>query len=115
LIAGFIDPDAGLIRVGGRTISTPGRSLPPPAGIRASCPAVSSSASLWRARSWSSRRHCCSTNRSPTSTPICARISGRARKFVARFLGGTNIFRSRKIGRDLVDCGGLVLRCGQGE
>ncbi|MBV8506781.1 MAG: ABC transporter ATP-binding protein, partial [Alphaproteobacteria bacterium] len=36
-------------------------------------------------------------------------------EFVARFLGGTNIFRGRKIGRDLVDCGGLVLRCGQGE
>jgi iron(III) transport system ATP-binding protein len=36
-------------------------------------------------------------------------------EFVARFLGGTNIFRGRRIGRDLVDCGGLVLRCGQGE
>jgi iron(III) transport system ATP-binding protein len=36
-------------------------------------------------------------------------------EFVARFLGGTNIFRGRKIGRDLVDCGDLVLRCGQGE
>src|SRR3984893_8239960 len=36
-------------------------------------------------------------------------------QFVARLLGGTNIFRGRKIGRDLVDCGGLVLRCGQGE
>ena len=36
-------------------------------------------------------------------------------EFVARFIGGTNIFRGRKIGRDLVDCGGLVLRCGQGE
>ena len=34
-------------------------------------------------------------------------------EFVARFLGGTNIFRGRKIGRDLVDCGGLVLRCGR--
>jgi iron(III) transport system ATP-binding protein len=36
-------------------------------------------------------------------------------EFVARFIGGTNIFRGRKIGNDLVDCGGLVLRCGQGE
>jgi iron(III) transport system ATP-binding protein len=36
-------------------------------------------------------------------------------EFVARFIGGTNIFRGRKIGADLVDCGGLVLRCGQGE
>jgi iron(III) transport system ATP-binding protein len=36
-------------------------------------------------------------------------------EFVARFIGGTNIFRGRKIARDLVDCGGLVLRCGQGE
>src|ERR1043166_3475894 len=29
LVAGFIDPDAGTIRVGGRTVSEPGRSLPP--------------------------------------------------------------------------------------
>jgi iron(III) transport system ATP-binding protein len=29
LIAGFVDPDAGSIRVGGRTISAPGRSHPP--------------------------------------------------------------------------------------
>src|SRR5271154_66953 len=29
LIAGFVDPDAGSIRVGGRTISAPGRSQPP--------------------------------------------------------------------------------------
>jgi iron(III) transport system ATP-binding protein len=36
-------------------------------------------------------------------------------EFVARFIGGTNIFRGRKIGPDLVDCGGLVLRCGEGE
>jgi len=36
-------------------------------------------------------------------------------EFVARFIGGTNIFRGRRIGPDLVDCGGFVLRCGQGE
>jgi iron(III) transport system ATP-binding protein len=29
LIAGFVDPDAGSIKVGGRTISAPGRSQPP--------------------------------------------------------------------------------------
>ena len=29
LVAGFLDPDAGTIRVGGRTVSEPGRSLPP--------------------------------------------------------------------------------------
>jgi iron(III) transport system ATP-binding protein len=29
LVAGFIDPDEGTIRVGGRTVSEPGRSLPP--------------------------------------------------------------------------------------
>src|SRR5215472_12893108 len=29
LIAGFADPDAGSIEVGGRTISAPGRGLPP--------------------------------------------------------------------------------------
>ena len=29
LVAGFIDPDGGTIRVGGRTVSEPGRSLPP--------------------------------------------------------------------------------------
>src|SRR4051794_19229943 len=29
LVAGFIDPDRGTIRVGGRTVSEPGRSLPP--------------------------------------------------------------------------------------
>src|ERR1051326_8415252 len=29
LVAGFLDPDGGAIRVGGRTVSEPGRSLPP--------------------------------------------------------------------------------------
>jgi iron(III) transport system ATP-binding protein len=29
LIAGFIDPDRGTIRVGDRTVSEPGRSVPP--------------------------------------------------------------------------------------
>jgi iron(III) transport system ATP-binding protein len=36
-------------------------------------------------------------------------------EFVARFIGGTNIFRGRRIGTDLIDCGSLVLRCGAGE
>jgi len=36
-------------------------------------------------------------------------------EFVARFIGGTNIFRGRRIGADLVDCGSVVLRCGAGE
>jgi iron(III) transport system ATP-binding protein len=36
-------------------------------------------------------------------------------EFVARFIGGTNIFRGKKIAADIVDCGGLVLRCGQGD
>jgi iron(III) transport system ATP-binding protein len=36
-------------------------------------------------------------------------------EFVARFIGGTNIFRGRQIGDGLVDCGALVLRCSAGE
>ena len=36
-------------------------------------------------------------------------------EFVARFIGGTNILRGRRIGDDIVDCGALVLRCGTGE
>jgi iron(III) transport system ATP-binding protein len=36
-------------------------------------------------------------------------------EFVARFIGGTNIIRGRRIGPDLVDCSGILLRCGQGE
>ena len=36
-------------------------------------------------------------------------------EFVARFIGGTNILRGAKIGADLVDCGAVVLRCGEGE
>ncbi|MES3004307.1 MAG: ABC transporter ATP-binding protein [Pseudomonadota bacterium] len=37
-------------------------------------------------------------------------------EFVARFIGGTNIFRGRWDGKDAVICaGGLVLRCGAGE
>jgi iron(III) transport system ATP-binding protein len=37
-------------------------------------------------------------------------------EFVARFIGGTNIFRGRWDGADGVACGnGLVLRCGSGE
>ena len=30
LVAGFMDPDGGTIRVGGRTVSEPGRSVPLP-------------------------------------------------------------------------------------
>src|ERR1700704_1712366 len=29
LVAGFVDPDGGTIKVGGRVVSQPGRSLPP--------------------------------------------------------------------------------------
>jgi iron(III) transport system ATP-binding protein len=36
-------------------------------------------------------------------------------EFVARFIGGTNIFRGRRLGPDMVDCGSVVLRCGAGE
>jgi iron(III) transport system ATP-binding protein len=36
-------------------------------------------------------------------------------EFVARFIGGTNILRGAKIAADLVDCGAVVLRCGEGE
>jgi len=35
-------------------------------------------------------------------------------EFVARFLGGTNILRGRQVGDGLADCGGVVLRCGEG-
>ncbi len=37
-------------------------------------------------------------------------------EFVARFIGGTNVFKGRWDGADGVDCGnGLVLRCGSGD
>ncbi|WP_374367867.1 ABC transporter ATP-binding protein [Dongia sp.] len=37
-------------------------------------------------------------------------------EFVARFIGGTNIFKGRHVGEDVVACeGGLTLRCGSGE
>jgi iron(III) transport system ATP-binding protein len=37
-------------------------------------------------------------------------------EFVARFIGGTNVFRGRRRFEDTVDCGhGLALRCGSGE
>ena len=36
-------------------------------------------------------------------------------EFVASFIGGTNIFRGRHIGDGIIDCGGVVLRCGAGE
>jgi len=35
-------------------------------------------------------------------------------EFVARFLGGTNILRGRRVAEGLVDCGGVVLRCAAG-
>ena len=35
-------------------------------------------------------------------------------EFVARFIGGTNIFRGRRVGADTIDCGSVVLRCGAG-
>ena len=35
-------------------------------------------------------------------------------EFVARFLGGTNILRGKRVGDALVDCGGVVVRCGDG-
>ena len=36
-------------------------------------------------------------------------------EFVARFIGGTNVLRGRRLGGDTIDCGGLVLRCGDGD
>jgi len=36
-------------------------------------------------------------------------------EFVARFIGGTNILRGSRIAPELVDCGAVVLRCGDGE
>src|SRR6185437_3513495 len=36
-------------------------------------------------------------------------------EFVARFIGGTNIFRGRRTGEGLIDCGAPVLRCCAGE
>jgi len=37
-------------------------------------------------------------------------------EFVARFIGGTNVFKGPRVGKDGVDCGGgLILRCGGGD
>jgi iron(III) transport system ATP-binding protein len=36
-------------------------------------------------------------------------------EFVARFLGGTNILRGRRLDAHTVDCGSLRLQCGEGE
>jgi iron(III) transport system ATP-binding protein len=37
-------------------------------------------------------------------------------EFVAQFIGGTNIFKGKRIGDNAVDCGnGLVLKCGSGD
>lgn len=36
-------------------------------------------------------------------------------QFVARFIGGTNLFTGKRVGADAIDCGGFVLRCGSGE
>jgi iron(III) transport system ATP-binding protein len=37
-------------------------------------------------------------------------------RFVAQFIGGTNILAGKKVGSDAVDCGGgLVLRCASGD
>jgi len=36
-------------------------------------------------------------------------------EFVARFIGGTNILRGRKTAAMTADCGGVVLKCGEGE
>ncbi|HET7594149.1 MAG TPA: ABC transporter ATP-binding protein, partial [Stellaceae bacterium] len=36
-------------------------------------------------------------------------------EFVARFLGGTNILRGRRLGDGFADCGGVVVRCGEGD
>lgn len=36
-------------------------------------------------------------------------------EFIARFLGGTNILRGKRLGNGVVDCGGVLLRCGSGD
>jgi iron(III) transport system ATP-binding protein len=36
-------------------------------------------------------------------------------EFVAKFIGGTNIFRGRKVASNAVDCNGLLLYCNDGE
>ena len=59
----------------GRRDARPGRAarVVRRPGTRTSSPAASSSASRWPARSRPTRRSCCSTSRSPRSTPRCAR------------------------------------------
>ena len=37
-----------------------------------------------------------------------------ATEFVARFIGGTNILRGPHLGDNVVRCGGITIRCGQG-
>jgi iron(III) transport system ATP-binding protein len=37
-------------------------------------------------------------------------------EFVAQFIGGSNIFKGKRVGDNMVDCGnGLVIQCGSGE
>ena len=37
-------------------------------------------------------------------------------EFVAQFIGGTNIFKGKRVGDNAVDCGnGLILKCGSGD
>jgi iron(III) transport system ATP-binding protein len=36
-------------------------------------------------------------------------------EFVARFIGGTNIFKGKRLGADTLDCGPMTLRCGNGQ
>jgi iron(III) transport system ATP-binding protein len=36
-------------------------------------------------------------------------------EFVARFIGGTNILKGRRVGDGLIECDGVTLRCGEGD
>ena len=221
LLAGFIEPDAGEIRVGGRTIAAPGAALPPE---RRNMAMIFQSYALWphmtvmqnvtyglelrrigrgrdapqgrchprahqalavrralsrralrrpaaarfarpraghRARDPAARRAAVEPRRQPARgdalrdppparraplhhglrhpRPVRGDVDGRPDRrheprrdragrqprghlpaapteFVARFIGGTNIFKGDKSGADAVDCGnGLVLRCSSGE
>src|SRR5205085_1218644 len=159
LVAGFIDPDRGTIRVGGRTVSQPGRNLPPerrgmsmifqsaalaralvvePETLLLDEPLSNLDANLREEMRFEIRRlHDAykyttiyvthdQAEAMTTADTIVVMNRGRVEQvgspediyqrprseFVARFIGGTNILRGRRIGADLVDCGAVVLRCG---
>lgn len=145
LLAGFLTPDGGEIRVGDRVVSAPGNTLPPE---RRNMSMIFQSYAVWphmtvaenvayglKLRKMSkdeikqrvgqildvthldrlAERFPSELSGGQQQRVALARALVVEPEFVARFIGGTNILKGQHLGDNVVECKGIRVACGQGQ